>query len=316
MRKLRILMIIILLCGILIYCLPLLYLKLEVQPSEQYSEVPYLDTISHKHALIIVAHNDDCFGSVAVTKWLCSRGWEVRAFYFKAPSFLKDSIRELNGINSAKKVRDLIGLTEFTLIDQPLRQDSPVSDMNVPYSEFTATFRSDTIESVIENLISIHQPSVIFTLDDIIGFYGHADHIFVSRAILNVCNRNKSNTGFPVQLIVQSVLPHSVAEGVMVKYQKLHHFRSPWGIRKLIKERGFGESVYTKAKKIYKCDGMPLPDIQFRIDTLSLYKRQFLDSWAPSEKKSLRRFIPFSYWYPHGIYYKMFNYEYFRVIDI
>jgi len=111
-------------------------------------------------------------------------------------------------------------------------------------------------------------------------------------------------------------MPPSEAEGAMNKYLKLHSFGNPWRIRKLIRERGFSESVYNTAKKIYHCDGMPLPDVQFRIDTLSIYKRRFLESWAPSEKKNIRRFIPFCYLYPHRIYFKMFNYEYFRVIKI
>jgi len=316
MKKLKKWIIIVLVFGILIYWLPLLFLKLEVQPDESYPEDTYLDTIGNKRALIIVAHHDDSYGSMAAAKWLCLRGWDVGAFYFKAASFLRDSIREANGINSAEKVKNLIGLREFTLIDQPLRMDSPVSNINVLYSEFATTFRSDTIESVIEKLIFIYQPSVIFTMDDIIGLYGHSDHVFVSQAILKVCDRNRTDTGFPVQMIYQYVMPPSEAEGAMNKYLKLHSFGNPWRIRKLIRERGFSESVYNTAKKIYHCDGMPLPDVQFRIDTLSIYKRRFLESWAPSEKKNIRRFIPFCYLYPHRIYFKMFNYEYFRVIKI
>ena len=206
MKKLRKWILILLLSGILIYWLPLLFLKLEVQPDETFPEDPYLDTIGNKRALIIVAHHDDSYGSMAAAKWLCTRGWDVRAFYFKATSFLRDSVREANGIASTNRVMNLIGLKEFTLIEQPLRRDSPVSDINVPYSEFAATFRIDTIENVIEDLISVHHPSVIFTMDDIIGLYGHSDHVFVSRAILDVCNRNRSNGSFPVQMIYQCVI--------------------------------------------------------------------------------------------------------------
>ena len=299
-----------------IYLLPLLYLKVYVEPTESYPEDTYLNGIKNKKALIIVAHHDDIFGNVALSKWLCDKGWDIRAFYFKAPFFRRDSIRELNGITSTKKVAEIIGLKEFTLIDQSLRKDSIIDEINVPYSQFGNTFRTDTIKSVISTLISNYNPSVIFTLDDIIGFYGHSDHVFVSRSIIDICQHEQSHDNFPVSLIYQSVIPPSQAEGVMVKYQKLHYFRNFWGINELIKDRGFSESVYTKAKKIYECEGMPHPDIQFKIDTLSLYKRRFLESWAPSEKKNLKRFIPFCYWYPHWIFYKMFNYEYFRVIEL
>jgi hypothetical protein len=125
-----------------------------------------------------------------------------------------------------------------------------------------------------------------------------------------------TDSEFPVKMIYQSVYPESQTEGVMVKYHKLHYFRNFWWIRRLIKNRGFDESIYTKAKNIYNCDGMPAPDIQFRIDTLSVHKRRFNDSWAPSEKRIIKRFIPFCYRYPHWVYYKMFNYEYFRSIRL
>jgi hypothetical protein len=316
MKKLKIFILVILSIGILIYSLPLLFLQLEVKPTESYPNDTYLDSLANKRALIIVAHHDDCFGDVAVAKWLCGQGWDVRAFYFKAPAFLKDSVREQDGIVSTRKVKEIIGLKEFSLIDQPLRNNLIISNMNVPYDKFNETFRCDTIESIIAGLISTYKPSIIFTLDNIIGFYGHSDHVFVSKSIIDVCQKNNSNDDFSVEMIYQTVLPPSQTEGVMVKYQKLHYFLSPWGIKKLIKERGFSESVYTRAKEIYICDGMPAPDIQFKIDSLSVYKRRFLESWAPSEKKNLKRFIPFCYWYPPWIYYKMFNYEYFRIINL
>lgn len=316
MRKLLKFAIIISILGIIIYWIPLLYLGVVVKPTESYPEVSNIESINNKKALIIVAHHDDMFGCVAISKWLCNNDWDVRAFYFKAPSYQYDTIREINGINSSSEVKKMIGLKEFTLLEQSLRNDSIVYDLNIPYKAFNNVFSTDTIENIITGLISIHNPSIIFTLDDIIGFYGHSDHVFVSQTITNICQKNKSDSIFPVKMIYQSVYPESQTDGVMVKYHKLHYFRNMWGINELIRGGGFSESIYTKAKTIYSCEKMPVPDTQFRIDTLSLYKRKFLDSWARSEKKNLKRFIPFCYWYPHWVYYKMFNYEYFRSIRL
>ena len=47
--------------------------------------------------------------------------------------------------------------------------------------------------------------------------------------------QNKSNQSFPVQMIYQTVYTPSQSEGVMVNYQKLHHFRNFWGIREVDK---------------------------------------------------------------------------------
>lgn len=316
MRKLIKITIIITILGVIVYWLPLLYLGAAIKPTESYPEESIIESINNKNALIIVAHHDDMFGCVAISKWLCDNDWDVRAFYFKGPSYWYDSIREINGINSTTEVAEIIGLKEFTLIEQTLRNDSVVDDLNIPYKTFNDVFRSDTIEKVITDLISTHKPSIIFTMDDIIGLYGHSDHVFVSQTITSICQKNRSDSTFPVKMIYQTVYPETQSEGVMIKYQRLHYFRSFWGIGRLIKSGGFGKSIYTKAKDIYNCDGMPAPDIQFKIDTLSVHKRRFTDSWAPSEKKNIKRYVPFCYWYPHWIYYKMFNYEYFRSIKI
>ena len=113
--------IIILVLGIIIYWLPLFYLGAVIKPTESYPEESTIESINNKKALIIVAHHDDMFGCVAISKWLCNNDWDVRAFYFKAPSYRYDSIREIDGINSTMEVAEIIGLKEFTLIEQTLK---------------------------------------------------------------------------------------------------------------------------------------------------------------------------------------------------
>jgi len=188
--------------------------------------------------------------------------------------------------------------------------------VNYPYADFKYIFLIDSVETTILNLINKYQPSVIFTLDNIIGLYGHTDHVLISQSILNVCNRNKSIDNFPVERIYQSVMPPSQTTGVMVKYQKFRQFLKPSRIISMIQNKGFEASIYVNAKRIYGCTGMPLPDTKIQIDTLSKYKKEFLTCWSASETKNLKRFIPLYHWYPHWIYYKIFDYEYFETIAI
>lgn len=304
--------------SILWYLMPLLYLYAVIKPAETYPIDTFLQTVKNKRALIIVAHHDDSYGNVAVAKLLTNMNWDVRAFYFSPTLNQIEHIeREKNGVQSANKVADLLNLEEFSRLDQVLRFDSIVDHrVNYPYADFKYIFQIDSVETTILNLINKYQPSVIFTLDNVIGLYGHSDHVFISQSILNVCNRNKSIDNFPVERIYQSVMPPSQTRGVMVKYQKFRQFLKPSKIISLIKNKGFEESVYVDAKRIYGCTGMPLPDTQIQIDTLSKYKKEFLMCWSPSETKDLKRFIPFYHWYPHWIYYKIFDYEYFKTIAI
>ncbi len=317
-KELRIITPTLIVIAVIIYILPLIYCELILNTTHEYPEDEFLFNASDKKAIIVVAHDDDWYACVGTVKNLCEKGWDVSAYCFYHESFTHEaSIRDSQRKEGLLKCKDMIGLREFIGVDMNFRFN-PVEKpyMSLPYSEFEHVFMYDSIESYITKIIDQNNPSVIFTLDDSIGLYGNAEHVLISQIILDICEKGNSEKGFAVDRIYQSVLPPDMAEGIMVKYNRIHPFlsfkRLYWYLTNMNSDT---EDIYTEAKKVYGCTGMPLPDIEINIRDMSKYKKDFIKCF-PSERKNFKRFVPFFAWYPYWIYYRIFDKEYYRVIEI
>ena len=161
MKKIKLITCILILLAILFYFPPLFYLHFVIKPTETYPEDSFLKTAQNKHALVIVAHNDDSYGSVATVKLLTNMNWYVRAFYFSSTlNQIEDNEREEEGIRNANSVADLLQLQEFSKLNQTLRFDSIKNHkINYPYDEFKNIYLTDSVERTILSLIDRYQPS-------------------------------------------------------------------------------------------------------------------------------------------------------------
>jgi hypothetical protein len=74
-------------------------------------------------------------------------------------------------------------------------------------------------------------------------------------------------------------------------------------------------NIYSEAKITYRCNGMPLPDVEVPVRHYSALRKDFI-SCFPTERKNFKRFVPFFNWYPGLIYYGVFDKEYYRIIEI
>jgi len=304
--------------AVIVYILPLIYCGLVLSTAHEYPEDEFLETAINKKAIIIVAHDDDWYGCVGTVKNLCDKGWDVSAYCFYPESLTHEaSIRELQRKKGIKECKDMIGLKEFIGIDNDFRL-SPVEKpyVSLPYSEFEHVFMYDSIVPIVAKIIDQNNPSVIFTLDDSIGLYGNPEHVLISQIILDICEKGNSEIEFAVDRIYQSVLPPDMAEGIMVKYSNIHPFlsfkRLYWHLTNMSSDTA---DIYTEAKIVYGCAGMPLPDIEISIRDMSKFKTDFIKCF-PTERKNFKRFVPFFNWYPNWIYYRIFDKEYYRVIEI
>jgi hypothetical protein len=84
----------------------------------------------------------------------------------------------------------------------------------------------------------------------------------------------------------------------------------PSQANKIVKSDSFFEG-----KKIYHCDGMPIPDVQIDISSFGGRKKNILLAQA-SQYKNINKFIPFFKFYPGWIYFNIFDKEYFKILDI
>ena len=269
----------------------IIYLS-SLAPKEEFQEDHYLDSATNKTAIIIVAHDDDAISFAGTVSRLIEQGWDVTTlcFYGSWKSEENQTRKE-----ELQKAATLSGIKNLELIDIDIVNGSDtVAEpwMPVPYNRFQEYFKLDTIRYIITNAIFKYKPSVIFTLDDSIGGYGHPQHIAVSRCVNDVCRLFKDTVDFPVRKIYQAVFPFSMAEKITGDLP-----------------------AYQAGKKVYGVAGMPAPDVYVSIADGGEKKKGFMCSFE-SQKQNIKKIWPYYNWYPAWIYFGIFDKEFFRNIDV
>jgi N-acetylglucosamine malate deacetylase 2 len=294
-RTIRILLIIVAII-LLAATAHLLYLR-SLAPKETYPDDTWLATASNKTALIIVAHDDDMIGSSGTIALLCRNGWQVREMCFYQQGGLyaeKDSLKNPVRKKDLQTAATIQGIKEVSAIDFNFRYDMHTKQayMPAPYDSFGTMFMIDSLSGYVAAYIEQYKPSVIFTLDDIMGGYGNPDHVLISRIVLDYCQAHKTDKGFSVQKIYQPVFPKDLAEKVLNPLP-----------------------VYQQAKQVYGVQGMPAPDVQIDVSSYGRLKKQAMKAYS-TEQNSIRKIWPYYNWYPSWIYFRIFNRDFFRVITL
>ncbi|MGC4020719.1 MAG: PIG-L family deacetylase [Cyclobacteriaceae bacterium] len=244
-----------------------------------------------------MAHDDDMVSAAGTMTMLCKNGWQVREMCFYQQSGLyakKDSLKNPIRKKSLATVGEIQGLEGVDPVDFNFRNDTQNESPYMPmaYTDFPKNYKMDSLEKVIGTYIEKHRPTVIFTLDNAIGGYGNPDHVIVSQLILKYCQKHKADSGLSVKKIYQTVFTPSLAERVM------HNL-----------------PVYDSAKKIYACSGMPLPNVQINFYRFAAQKKEAMTAYT-TEQNSIKKFWPYYNWYPSWIYFRIFDKDFFRIIDI
>lgn len=281
---------------LVIIALHLHYLS-RITGNHNYAEDTSYDSLTNKTALIIVAHDDDMAGSAGTISMLCSKGWVIRekCYYQQAGLyFKKDSIKNPIRKQSLQHAANIQGLNGIDPVDMNIRNDSmnEKSYMPMPYDQFASHFKEDLLYRDISQYIKKYKPSIIFTLDNVMGGYGHPDHVVISQIVLKCCQDQKNDPDFTVKKIYQPVFTPEQAQHVLGKLP-----------------------VFVEAKKVYQVEGMPLPDVAVPITKYARQKKEVMKGYI-TEQNSLRKIWPYYNWYPSWIYFRIFNKEYFRVITL
>jgi len=296
MKKTRKVLFTIMLLGIVAIGFHLFYLC-TLSATEKYPDDNFLRSEINKTALIIVAHDDDAVGSSGSMTMLCKNGWKIREMCFFQQGglyFEKDSSKNPLRKKSLQQVALIQGLQGVDPIDFNFRNDMMTEEayMPMPYTAFSKNYKTDSLKSYIADYIEKYKPSVIFTLDDVIGGYGNPDHVLISQLVVAYCREHKSDSGFNVKKIYQPVFPPSLAANIL------------------------GNSTpYIAAKKVYQCDGMPLPDVQINIYPYASEKKDAMIAYT-TEQNSIKQIWPWYNWYPASVYFKIFDRDFFRVLDV
>lgn len=267
-----------------------------ISDKESYPQDDYLLHEANKNALIIVAHDDDAVLSTGTFKLLSENGWNIRQMCFYqlgGTRFKTDSVKNPIRKKDLKKAASLQGLADIDPIDFNFR-DFAMEKTWFPIAKesFSEKYDIDSLRVYIKKYITNYKPSVIFTLDHEIGFYGHPEHVLVSQLILDYCKKHREDTAFTVRKIYQPVFPPSLVENIL--------------------EGG----VYTDGKRIYSNQGMPLPDVEIDVSNYNKQRKAVMQAYT-TEQSSIKKIYPYYNWYPSWIYFNLiFKKEYYNVIHI
>lgn len=286
----RIIKFISLLLGVtaLVFLLAHLLYTWSFRAVEQFPNDTQLETISNKTALVIVAHDDEASTFAGTVAHLRSEGWTIDFLcFYKGEDMSIEKIRK----SEAQKAGLIQQFRNIDLIDLNM-QRKPLSNLVIPYSEFEEYFYTDSVAKVIKSIILKSKPSVVFSLDDVIGGYGHSEHVLVGQLARKVANEINAEGLGNIHYLYHCVYPPSMADRMMVN-----------------------QPIYKLAQQVYNCDGMPKADVQITIEQFSQEKMATIRSYA-SQHRNLKKFVKHYHLYPHWLYFRIFDKEFFRVIKL
>lgn len=261
--------------------------------TENYPNDIFLDTVSNKKALIIVAHDDDdCAMSGTIAK-LTTRGWIIEQLS------LQSHISPKTGKNPA----DIICRGNKLLLQDGLYRVGLDTMKNpylpIPYERIKEQFLTEKVANEIIKKVKVFNPSIIFTLDNEKGGYGHPEHIFISQLVKDLFEEGK----IEIEKIYQSVYTDHMEIEIVDKW--LARRMKKWGY----------PNASDIANEMYGINGMPEPTVQINITEVAETKMNYLRTYDEGVRKNLRKFIPYYEEFDAKTYFGIFNREFFRVIE-
>ncbi len=260
---------------------------------EQFPFDTYLAQVTNKKALVIVAHDDDdCAMSGTIAK-LTKAGWHIKQLSLQAHILPK----------TGKNPAEIICLgNELILPDGYYRKGLDTMKLAyfpIPREKIEAQFLTQKVANALITKINTFKPSVVFTLDNEKGGYGHPEHIFISQLVKDLFEEGKIN----IEKIYQSVYTDHMETEIVDKW--LTQKMKKWGY----------PNTSTLANEMYGIEGMPEPTVQIDIKSVAKAKMKYLRAYEEDVRKNLRKFIPYYEEFDTEEYFNVFDREFFRVID-
>jgi LmbE family N-acetylglucosaminyl deacetylase len=261
--------------------------------TENYPNDIFLDTVSNKKALIIVAHDDDdCAMSGTIAK-LTAKGWMIKQLS------LQSHIIEKVGKNPANIIcegNELILQDGYYRIGLDTMKNPYLP---IPYAKIKEQFLTQKVSDALITKVNDFKPSAIFTLDNEKGGYGHPEHIFISQLVKDLFEEGKIN----IKKIYQSVYTDHMEIEIVDKW--LAERMKKWGY----------PNASDIANEMYGISGMPEPTTQITILEVAKTKTKYLRAYDEDVRKNLRKFIPYYEEFDAQTYFSVFDKEFFRVIE-
>lgn len=261
--------------------------------TETYPNDVFLDTVSNKRAFIIVAHDDDdCAMSGTIAK-LTAKGWSIMQLSLQSHIIAKTGKNPANIICQGNELILKDGYYRIGL------DTMKSSYLPIPYKKIKEQFLTDKVAVQIIKKVNDFKPSIIFTLDNEKGGYGHPEHIFISQLVKDLFVEGK----IEIQKLYQSVYTPHMEKEIVDKW-----------LKERMKKLGYPH-VSDIANKMYGINGMPEPTVQINITEVAETKMNYLRTYDEDVRKNLRKFIPYYEEFDAKTYFAIFDKEFFRVIE-
>lgn len=265
-------------------------------PIKVYTQDSVLKSISDKKAMIVIAHDDDmCAMSGTISK-LNKSGWNIRVL-----SFPQAEKRNKAHIKACKDILDTVMFFNFNHSDFRLDLDTNQNQARaISRDLFNIIFDYSIVEDELVKLVNEFKPTIIFTLDNEIGVYGHPEHVFISQMVLDLARVDSINPKYIYQSVYTDHMENSINKRLSM----------------LLKKWGYKGDGWEYAKEIYNVDGMPNPTVQINIVSEAKQKMDYLESYNKRERKTIGFYVPAFEEYKAEEYFKIFDREFFRIIKI
>jgi len=263
--------------------------------TEKYPADSFLDTVSNKSALVIVAHDDDdCLMAGTIAK-LHNSGWKIKQLTFSL-TLLDPDRTEHPSVLISDGAELILPNTSYRIgVDTIKYPYVPISKERIMQTEF----KNEEIEAALIQLINKYNPSVIFTLDNEMGGYGNPEHVYISQLVVNLLNQDKISADRIYQGVYTNHMEQEIIDTWLYNKMKKYDFPNP----------------YTIGKKIYGIDGMPEPDVEINITDYANEKMSYMLAYHEDARKNIRKFVPYFEEFDASTYFSVFDREFFRVIE-
>lgn len=276
-------------------------LREEISPyaaTERYPNDSLLQIDTGKKALIIIAHDDDMSAMTGTLSKLKKQGWKI-----KVCSFHMSKERDKAHVQACRHFTDTVAFFELDYAQWRYDVHQTKEDewyLPIAKEKMKDVFDAAIVGTKLVELVQEFQPSVIFTLDNDIGAYGHPEHVFISQLVLDL---SKANTIKP-NYIFQSVYTPHMLNAIMGRHSKR---MTSWGM---------DGGIWEKSKAVYKIKNTPEPTVQIDIRSEAQDKMNYLLSYNERERKTIGFFVPAFEEYSAEEYFNVFDREFFRVIEL
>lgn len=229
-----------------------------------------------RRAMAIWAHPDDEITSAGTFAAMTGAGAELTLVYLTAGEAARDTgytRGELAKVRraEAQAAGALLGAARVEVLDFP--------DGGLPAADPAKA------KAAIAALIARHQPSLVISFDEKVGFYGHPDHVQTGRWVREVVQDGAPS----VTRLYQATLPKAL---IALALKLVQAFRDHYP-----KDPG---------------QALPPPTLAVNISSQAATKRRLLDVHR-SQAKIIADVQPYYDKAPAWLYYRLFDREYFAL---